>query len=166
MQQPEVEIGLLRRVATLEIEMRQVKEMLRVFENKTFNQSEAARMLNISSNTLARYRRLGMITPIDGNELALILEKVDEQIITEVLSKQPKKVIALDRIFKGAAIVSNDGKVKGGLGCILVARNIEYNYDANRYEVSDWACAIVDNNKIKADTWYHLIDGELKEYQD
>jgi adenine-specific DNA-methyltransferase len=101
MQQPEVEIGLLRRVATLEIEMRQVKEMLRVFENKTFNQSEAARMLNISSNTLARYRRLGMITPIDGNELALILEKVDEQIITEVLSKQPKKVIALDRIFKG-----------------------------------------------------------------
>ena len=66
MQQPEVEIGLLRRVATLEIEMRQVKEMLRVFENKTFNQSEAARMLNISSNTLARYRRLGMITPIDG----------------------------------------------------------------------------------------------------
>lgn len=66
MQQSEVEIGLLRRVATLEIEMRQVKEMLRVFENKTFNQSEAARMLNISSNTLARYRRLGIITPIDG----------------------------------------------------------------------------------------------------
>ena len=66
----------------------------------------------------------------------------------------------------GVAIVSNDGKVKGGLGCILVARNIEYNDGANRYEVSDWACAIVDNNKIKADTWYHLIDGELKEYQD
>lgn len=38
---------------------------------------------------------------IEGNELALILEKVDEQIITEVLSKQPQKVIVLDRIFKG-----------------------------------------------------------------
>ena len=38
---------------------------------------------------------------IDGNELALILEKVDDQIITEVLSRQPKQVIALDRIFKG-----------------------------------------------------------------
>jgi adenine-specific DNA-methyltransferase len=38
---------------------------------------------------------------IEGNELAFILEKVDEQIITEVLTKQPKKVIALDRIFKG-----------------------------------------------------------------
>ncbi|WP_255417279.1 site-specific DNA-methyltransferase [Proteiniphilum sp. X52] len=38
---------------------------------------------------------------IDGNDLALILEKVDEQIITEVLCEYPKKVIALDRIFKG-----------------------------------------------------------------
>lgn len=38
---------------------------------------------------------------IDGNELAFILEKVNEQIITEVLSEYPKKVIALDRIFNG-----------------------------------------------------------------
>ncbi len=37
---------------------------------------------------------------IDGNDLALILEQVNEQIIAEVLAKQPKKVIALDRIFK------------------------------------------------------------------
>jgi adenine-specific DNA-methyltransferase len=38
---------------------------------------------------------------VNGNELAFILEKVDEQIILEVLSKHPKKVIALDRIFNG-----------------------------------------------------------------
>lgn len=38
---------------------------------------------------------------IDGNELALILERVDEQLITEVLCEYPKKVIALDRIFRG-----------------------------------------------------------------
>lgn len=37
---------------------------------------------------------------IDGNDLALILEQVNEQIIADVLAKQPKKVIALDRIFK------------------------------------------------------------------
>ena len=37
---------------------------------------------------------------IDGNDMALVLEKVDEQIIADVLAKQPKKVIALDRIFK------------------------------------------------------------------
>ncbi|MEA4967403.1 MAG: DNA methyltransferase, partial [Bacteroidaceae bacterium] len=38
---------------------------------------------------------------IDGNELAFILEKVNEKIIMEVLSEYPKKVIALDRIFYG-----------------------------------------------------------------
>lgn len=38
---------------------------------------------------------------IDGNELALILEKVDQSIVTEVLSEYPKKVIALDKLFKG-----------------------------------------------------------------
>ena len=37
---------------------------------------------------------------IEGNQLAFVLEKVDEQIIAEVLRRQPKKVIALDRIFK------------------------------------------------------------------
>ena len=63
------------------------------------------------------------------------------------------------------AVVSNEGKVKGGLGCILVARNIGYNYKTYRYEVADWACAIVDGEKIKVDTWYHLVDGELKEVE-
>ena len=63
----------------------------------------------------------------------------------------------------GVALVSNEGKVKGGLGSILVARNIEYNEETRRDEVTDWACAIVDGEKIKADTWYHLVDGELKE---
>lgn len=38
---------------------------------------------------------------VNGNELAFILEKVNEQIILEVLSKHPEKVIALDRIFNG-----------------------------------------------------------------
>ena len=63
------------------------------------------------------------------------------------------------------AVVSNEGKVKGGLGCILVARNIEYNIKINRFEVTDWACAIVDGEKIKVDTWYHLVNGELKEVE-
>jgi len=38
---------------------------------------------------------------INGNEMALILEKVSQEIITEVMSKYPKKVIALDKLFKG-----------------------------------------------------------------
>lgn len=38
---------------------------------------------------------------INGNEMALILEKVSQEIITEVMSQYPKKVIALDKLFKG-----------------------------------------------------------------
>jgi len=38
---------------------------------------------------------------INGNELALILEKVSQELITEVMSEYPKKVIALDKLFKG-----------------------------------------------------------------
>jgi adenine-specific DNA-methyltransferase len=38
---------------------------------------------------------------VNGNEMALILEKVSQEIITQVISKYPKKVIALDKLFKG-----------------------------------------------------------------
>lgn len=63
----------------------------------------------------------------------------------------------------GAAIVSTNGRVKGGMGCILVARNIKWNEDNDFYEVTDWAAEIVDGDKIKADTWYHLENGKLVE---
>ena len=63
----------------------------------------------------------------------------------------------------GAAIVSNSGRVKGGYGCVLVARNIEYSEETKRYEVTDWACAIVDGKDIKPDAWYRLKDGKLVE---
>ena len=66
----------------------------------------------------------------------------------------------------GAAIVSNGGRVKGGYGCVLVARNIEYSKETSRYEVADWACAIVDGKDIKPDTWYRLKDGKLVEDND
>ena len=66
----------------------------------------------------------------------------------------------------GAAIVSNSGRVKGGSGCVLVARNIEYSIDNQRYEVTDWACAIVDDKEIKSDTWYELSNGKLVESKD
>ena len=64
---------------------------------------------------------------------------------------------------RGAAIVSNGGKVKGGKGCVLVARNIEWNDDSAQYEVTDWACGIVDGVNIKENTWYKLRNGKLVE---
>ncbi len=38
---------------------------------------------------------------INSNKLALLLEKVSPELISEVISKHPQKVIALDRLFKG-----------------------------------------------------------------
>ena len=65
----------------------------------------------------------------------------------------------------GAAIVSNNGKVKGGIGCVLVARDLHRDSLHNCKTVTDWACAVVDGETIKADTWYHLVNGELKEVE-
>ena len=66
----------------------------------------------------------------------------------------------------GAAIVSNKGRVRGGHGCVLVARNIEWVGEHDRYEVTDWACGIVDGVNIKEDTWYRLEDGKLVECEE
>ena len=68
--------------------------------------------------------------------------------------------------YCGAAIVSNKGRVRGGHGCVLVARNIEWVEEHDRYEVTDWACGIVDGVNIKEDTWYRLEDGKLVECEE
>ena len=63
----------------------------------------------------------------------------------------------------GVAVVGNSGRVKGKKGSVLVARDIKYNNDRQEYEVVDWACALVDGETIKEDTWYVLKDGKLVE---
>lgn len=66
MQHSKVEIGLIGKVARLEADMVEVKALIEILENETFTQNEAARLLNISTNTLVKYKKLGMIAPIDG----------------------------------------------------------------------------------------------------
>lgn len=34
------------------------------------------------------------------------------------------------------------------------------------YDIKEWKAVVVDGETIKADTWYRLIDGELKEVQE
>ena len=53
----------------------------------------------------------------------------------------------------------NNAKVKGGIGALLViAEERRCSYD-----IKEWKAVVVDGETIKADTWYQLIDGELKE---
>lgn len=50
-------------------------------------------------------------------------------------------------------------KIRGGLGALLVcAIESERNYD-----IVDWKAVVVDGERIKADTWYTLKDGEFME---
>lgn len=51
--------------------------------------------------------------------------------------------------------------VCGGIGSILVAAN-ENN---NNYDITEWKAAVVDGEKIKADTWYKLENGEFIEVE-
>ena len=62
----------------------------------------------------------------------------------------------------GVSVARGNGvRVKGGTGALLVIAE-ENNND---YGIKDWKAVIVDGEKIKANTWYQLVDGELKEVE-
>ena len=56
----------------------------------------------------------------------------------------------------------NNVKVKGGLNAVLVIAE-EGVWDC---EIKDWKAVVVDGEKIKADTWYKLENGELVEVKE
>ena len=71
-------------------------------------------------------------------------------------------------VSKGSAAVGKNGiacargnncKVKGGLGAILVIAE-ENDYDN---DIKEWKAFVVDGEKVKADTYYALKDGEIVE---
>lgn len=69
-------------------------------------------------------------------------------------------------VSKGSAAVGKNGiacvrgngcRVKGGIGAILVIAE-ENKYDS---QIKEWQAFVVDGQKIKADTYYTLKDGEI-----
>lgn len=56
----------------------------------------------------------------------------------------------------------NDCMVKGGLGAILVIAEEK----SDSYDIVEWKAVVVDGEKIKADTWYKLENGELVEHEE
>lgn len=51
--------------------------------------------------------------------------------------------------------------VCGGIGTILVA----VNENSDNYDITEWKVAVVDGEKIKADAWYKLENGEFVEVE-
>ena len=82
------------------------------------------------------------------------------------------KSVALNTGDRAAASVTKEGsiaiatgiqpKAKGGLGSaiVLVERTT---WNGDRYPLNNIKAAIVDGEKIKADTWYMLKNGEFVE---
>lgn len=53
-------------------------------------------------------------------------------------------------------------KAKGAIGCwIVLAERGEWN--GNTYPIKEVKAFEVDGGKVKADTWYMLVNGQLKE---
>ena len=62
----------------------------------------------------------------------------------------------------GVCVARGKGvKVKGGLGSLLVIA--EESNDSN--DIQAWKAVIVDGSQIKANTWYHIVNGYLKEFE-
>ncbi len=84
----------------------ELKEQLKLFIDPVAKSAVIENMayellLKSGKDLNSTIKNIGGYYLANGNELAFILEKVDERIITDVLDKYPKKVIALDRIFNG-----------------------------------------------------------------
>ena len=60
----------------------------------------------------------------------------------------------------GLSVARGNGvKVKGGLGAILVIAE----ENSTDFDIKEWKAVVVDGEKVKADTWYKLENGELVE---
>lgn len=60
-----------------------------------------------------------------------------------------------------AAVFGKNCYAKGALGCWLVLTERDDNW-----HIVGMKCVKVDDETIKADTWYRLKDGEVKEYEE
>ena len=58
-----------------------------------------------------------------------------------------------------------DGRVMGNVGCAIFAVE-RGKFDGSTYPIISVAAAIVDGEKIKADTWYMAKNGELVEWEE
>ena len=62
----------------------------------------------------------------------------------------------------GVCVARGNGvKVKGGLGSLLVIAEEA----PDSADIQAWKAVVVDGTQIKVDTWYHIVDGELKEFE-
>ena len=75
------------------------------------------------------------------------------------MNKEPLYSIKRGRKYLQGTVRGNNVKIRGGLGALLVCA-IE---NTNNYDIVDWKAVVVDGERIKADVFYTLKNGELVE---
>ena len=65
---------------------------------------------------------------------------------------------------KNSVLACFNGRCRAGRNSLIAIANRKWN--GNDYEVTDFKAGIVDGKKIKADTWYKLVNGEFVEVND
>lgn len=65
---------------------------------------------------------------------------------------------------KNSVLAAFNSKAKAGIGSLIALARREWSI--NEYKIVDFAAAIVDGEKIKADTWYVCKNGELIEWEE
>ena len=82
-----------------------LQEQMKLFVDPVSKDASTANMvyellLKSGKDLNSSIEKKGNIYLVNGNELALLLEKADQATIDQVLKAEPEKVIALDRLFK------------------------------------------------------------------
>ena len=66
-----------------------------------------------------------------------------------------------------AAVFGKDSKVRGAIGCALfLVERGEWDAGKKVYPIVNVLAVIVDGEKVKADTWYKLVNGKLVEVEE
>ena len=96
------------------------------------------------------------------------IQNKDGEDCSSLAARNSSSLAAQDRSSlaagKSSVLACFNGKCRAGLNSLIAIANREWN--GNDYEVVDFKAGIVDGEKIKADTWYKLINGEFVEVND
>ena len=64
-----------------------------------------------------------------------------------------------------AVAIGRDSMAKGDIGCYIVLTEVKWDSETDGYEIIDCKCFKVDDDIIKADTFYKLVDGKPVEVE-
>ena len=96
---------------------------------------------------------------INNAEYSIAVSTGDYSVAVATSEKSFAKVEGKDSI---ALVCGTDGKTAGSLGCWLILTERE-EWNGETYPIKDIKVIKVDGTNIKPDTWYKIIDGEVKE---